>query len=50
MTHSTFIIASYAIAGVAVVGATLAIMLDYRRLRAALERLGAPVEEREDEA
>lgn len=50
MTHSTFIIASYAIAGVAVIGATLAIMLDYRRLRSALERLGAPIDQREDEA
>ncbi len=50
MTHSTFIVASYAIAGIAVFGATLAILLDYRRLRAALEKLGAPVEEREDEA
>ena len=44
------IIASYAIAGVAVIGATLAIMLDYRRLRSALERLGAPIDQREDEA
>jgi heme exporter protein CcmD len=50
MTHATFIIASYAIAGLAVLGATVAIVLDYRRLKAALQKIGAPVDQREDEA
>jgi heme exporter protein CcmD len=50
MTHATFIIASYAIAGLAVLGATVAIVLDYHRLKAALQKIGAPVDQREDEA
>jgi hypothetical protein len=49
MTHTTFIVASYAIAGIAVVAATLAIALDYRRLKSALQKMGAPVDQREDD-
>ncbi|MDE2362801.1 MAG: heme exporter protein CcmD [Hyphomicrobiales bacterium] len=47
--HTTFIVASYAITAVAVLGTIAAIMLDYRRLRRALEKLGAPVDQRADE-
>ena len=50
MTHTTFIVASYAVAVVAVLGTIAAIVLDYRSLRRALEKLGAPIDQREDEA
>ena len=48
--HTTFIVASYAITAIAVLGAIAAIMLDYRRVKRDLERIGAPVDQREDEA
>ena len=50
MTHATFIIASYAIAGLSVAIAIAAIVADHRRLKAALQKIGAPVDQREDEA
>jgi heme exporter protein CcmD len=47
-THTTFIVASYAITAIAVLGTIAAIMLDYRRVRRDLERIGAPVDERDE--
>ncbi len=49
-THTTFIALSYALAAIAVFGAIAAILIDYRNLRRALEKLGAPVDGREDAA
>lgn len=45
--HLYFIALSYGITAIAVLGAIAAIMLDHRRLKKALERLGAPTDERE---
>ena len=50
MTHATFIIASYAVAGASVLVAIVAIVADHRRLKAALQKIGAPIDQREDEA
>jgi heme exporter protein CcmD len=49
-THATFIVLSYGIAAFAVLATIATIMIDYRNLRRGLERLGAPVDLREDEA
>ena len=49
-THTTFIALSYAVAAIAVLAMAAAIMLDYRNLKRALEKIGAPVDQREDEA
>ena len=49
-SHMTFIAASYAVAAIAVLAAIAAIVFDYRKVKRDLERLGAPVDEREDEA
>jgi heme exporter protein CcmD len=48
--HTTFVALAYGVAAVAVFATIAAIMLDYRRLRRALDRLGAPVDRREDDA
>jgi heme exporter protein D len=39
--HTAFVIASYAITTLVIGGAALRIVMDYRRLRDALARLGA---------
>ena len=49
-THTTFIALSYGIAAFAVFATIAAILIDYRNLKNGLERLGAPIDQREDEA
>lgn len=44
--HPWFIALSYAITALAVLVTIAVIMLDHRRLKKALEKLGAPVDER----
>ena len=46
--HAFFIALSYGVTAIAVIGTIAAIMLDHRRLKKALERLGAPTDERGD--
>ncbi len=46
--HAWFIALSYGITGVAVLAATIAIALEHRRLKKALEKIGAPADERGD--
>ncbi len=50
MNHATFIALSYAIAGVSLAAMALKIVLDHRALKRALEKIGAPVDERESAA
>lgn len=47
MTHATFIALAYGVAGVALGLTALKIALDHRALKRALEKIGAPVDERE---
>ena len=49
-THTTYIALAYGVAALAVLATIAAILIDYRNLRRALEKLGAPVDQREDEA
>jgi heme exporter protein CcmD len=49
-SHATFVALAYGVAAVAVCATIAAIMLDYRKLRRALEKLGAPLDQREDDA
>jgi heme exporter protein CcmD len=49
-SHTAFVALAYGVAAVAVFATIAAIMLDYRKLRRALEKLGAPLDQREDDA
>ena len=47
MSHATFIAWSYGVAAVTLAAMLVKIVLDHRALKRALEKIGAPVEERE---
>ncbi len=46
MSHAAYISLSYGIAGVLIALALVRIALDHRALKRALEKIGAPVDER----